>query len=220
MLKGLVFDMDGTLVDNLDYHFRAFEEYVRREGLTLIEPLSLRINGMHSDDVFRILLGEEACSRLDLDKVNVDKERVYRQMYSGNVRPIEGLIELLKEAKSRGIKCAIGSSGCRENVEFIISELGIEEYIDASVSGSDVTHGKPHPEIFNTAIERLGLQPEECIVVEDAINGVKAGVAAHCKTFALTTTASAEVLLKAGAALCVKDFTEISIESLEALLKG
>lgn len=220
MLKGLVFDMDGTLVDNIAYHFRAFEEYIKEEGLTLAEPISLRVNGMHSDDVFRILLGEEVCRNLDLDQVNIDKEKVYRRLYSGNVRPIAGLMELLNEAKANGIKCAIGSSGCRENVEFIISELGIEEYIDASISGSDVTHGKPHPEIFSKAIERLGLRAEECIVVEDATNGIKAGVAAGCKCLGITTTSTAETLTECGAALCVDDFTSVSIKSLEALLNN
>lgn len=217
-LKGLVFDMDGTLVDNLDYHFAAFDEYVRREGLTLIEPVSLKINGLHSDDVFRRLLGVEVCEGLDLDALNQGKEEVYRDMYSGKVAPIAGIIELLKEAKKAGVKCAIGSSGCRENVEFIIKELGIEEYIDASVSGSDVTHGKPHPEIFATAIERMGLKAEDCIVVEDAVNGIKAGVAAGCKCLGITTTSTAETLTGVGADMCVEDFTTITLERLNNLI--
>ena len=219
-LKGLVFDMDGTLVDNLAYHFQSFEEFVRREGLTLLQPMTLKFNGMHSDDIFPILLGEEQCSKLSLDDLNRGKEAVYRDMYRGHVEPIAGIMELLREAKERGVKCAIGSSGCRDNVEFIISELGIADLIDVSISGSDVTHGKPHPEIFATAIERMGLKPEECIVVEDAVNGILAGVAAGCKCLGITTTSSAEVLMEAGATVCAKDFADITVDRLNQMFNS
>ena len=140
-------------------------------------------------------------------------------MYRPRIAPIAGVIELLKEAKKAGVKCAIGSSGCRENVEMIIEGLGIADLIDGSISGSDVTHGKPHPEIFTKAHELLGLKAEECIVVEDAVNGIVAGVRAGCKCLAVTTTATAEVLAEAGASLCVEDYSTVTIEQLNELLK-
>ena len=218
-LKGLLFDMDGTLVDNLAYHFMAFDAYAEREGFTLLEPVSLKINGMHSNDIFPLLLGNEVVAQYGLDRLNREKEEVYRDMYRPKIAPIAGVIELLKEAKKAGVKCAIGSSGCRENVEMIIEGLGIADLIDGSISGSDVTHGKPHPEIFTKAHELLGLKAEECIVVEDAVNGILAGVAAGCKCLAVTTTATAEVLTEAGALLCVEDYSTVTIEQLNELLK-
>ncbi|MBR2858804.1 MAG: HAD family phosphatase [Alistipes sp.] len=218
-LKGLLFDMDGTLVDNLAYHFMAFDAYAEREGFTLLEPVSLRINGMHSNDIFPLLLGDEVVAQYGLDRLNREKEEVYRDMYRPKIAPIAGVIELLKEAKKAGVKCAIGSSGCRENVEMIIEGLGIAELIDGSISGSDVTHGKPHPEIFTKAHEALGLKAEECIVVEDAVNGIVSGVRAGCKCLAVTTTATAEELTEAGASLCVEDYSTVTIEQLNELLK-
>ncbi len=218
-LKGLLFDMDGTLVDNLAYHFMAFDAYAEREGFTLLEPVSLKINGMHSNDIFPLLLGNEVVAQYGLDRLNREKEEVYRDMYRPKIAPIAGVIELLKEAKKAGVKCAIGSSGCRENVEMIIEGLGIADLIDGSISGSDVTHGKPHPEIFTKAHELLGLKAEECIVVEDAVNGIVAGVRAGCKCLAVTTTATAEVLTEAGASLCVEDYSTVTIEQLNELLK-
>ena len=218
-LKGLLFDMDGTLVDNLAYHFMAFDAYAKREGFTLLEPVSLKINGMHSNDIFPLLLGNEVVAQYGLNRLNREKEEVYRDMYRPKIAPIAGVIELLKEAKKAGVKCAIGSSGCRENVEMIIEGLGIAELIDGSISGSDVTHGKPHPEIFTKAHEALGLKAEECIVVEDAVNGIVAGVRAGCKCLAVTTTATAEVLTEAGASLCVEDYSTVTIEQLNELLK-
>ena len=211
--------MDGTLVDNLAYHFMAFDAYAEREGFTLLEPVSLKINGMHSNDIFPLLLGNEVVAQYGLDRLNREKEEVYRDMYRPKIAPIVGVIELLKEAKKAGVKCAIGSSGCRENVEMIIGGLGIADLIDGSISGSDVTHGKPHPEIFTKAHELLGLKAEECIVVEDAVNGIVAGVRAGCKCLAVTTTATAEVLTEAGASLCVEDYSTVTIEQLNELLK-
>ena len=217
-LKGLLFDMDGTLVDNLAYHFLAFDEYAKREGFTLLEPVSLKINGMHSNDIFPLLLGDEVVAKYGLDRLNREKEEVYRDMYRPKIAPIAGVVELLKAAKAAGVKCAIGSSGCRENVEMIIEGLGIADLIDGSISGSDVTHGKPHPEIFTKAHELLGLKAEECVVVEDAVNGLVAGVAAGCKCIAVTTTASAETLSEAGASICFADYTEVTIEKINDLL--
>ena len=211
--------MDGTLVDNLAYHFKAFDAYAKREGFTLLEPVTLKINGMHSNDIFPMLLGDDVVAEYGLDRLNREKEEVYREMYRPHIKPIAGVVELMKAAKAAGVKCAIGSSGCRENVEMIIEGLGIADLIDASISGSDVTHGKPHPEIFIKAYEALGLKAEECVVVEDAVNGIVAGVAAGCKCIAVTTTASAEVLSEVGASLCMEDYSTLAIADLEALLK-
>ena len=219
MLKGLLFDMDGTLVDNLAYHFAAFDAYAKREGFTLLEPMSLKFNGMHSDAIFTKILSEDVVAEYGLDRLHREKEEVYREMYRPHIEPIAGLMELLNEAKKAGVKCAIGSSGCRENVEMIIEALGIADLIDGSISGSDVTHGKPHPEIFTKAHELLGLKAEECVVVEDAVNGILAGVAAGCKCIAVTTTSSAETLAEAGASMCFTDYSTVTIDKIKELVR-
>lgn len=218
MLKGFIFDMDGTLVDNIAYHFRSFDEFVKRKGLTLKTPFSLRFSGMHSGEIFAIVLGEEQMKHYTVKELEEGKEATYREIYSGNVEPINGLIELLQAAKEAGIKCAIGSSGCRDNVEFIINELGIRHLIDVSISGSDVTHGKPHPEIFQKAAAEMGLSNKECIVFEDAVVGIEAGRRAGSKCIGITTTVAAEALAEQGAEICVADYTSLSIKQLQELL--
>ena len=190
-LKGLLFDMDGTLVDNMKYHILAFEEYAKKMGFKVLEPLSPKHGGMHTEDCFKILVGEEVVAQYGGEVLSQGKEATYRELYRPHVAPVDGLMELLQEAKKRGIKCAIGSAGSRENIAFIIEGLGIAEYLDASISGGDVTYAKPHPEIFTKAHEALGLKAEECVVVEDAVNGIRAGVAAGCKCLAITTTSTA-----------------------------
>lgn len=213
-LKGLLFDMDGTLVDNMKYHFIAFNEYAKKMGFTVLEPLTPKHGGMHTEDCFKILVGEEIVEKYGAKVLNDGKEATYRELYRPHIEPIAGLIELLQSAKKAGVKCAIGSAGSRENVAFIIEGLGIAEYIDASICGGDVTYAKPHPEIFTKAHEALGLKPEECIVVEDAVGGVRAGVAAGCKCIAVTTTTSVEDLTEAGATMCIDDYTSLTIEGL------
>ena len=218
MLKGFIFDMDGTMVDNIAYHFRSFDEYVKRKGLKLQTPFSLRFSGMHSAEIFAIVLGEEQMKNYTIEELERGKEETYREIYSGNVKPVEGLIELLKAAREAGIKCAIGSSGCRDNVEFIINELGIRDLIEVSISGSDVSHGKPNPEIFQKAAAAMGLKNEECIVFEDAVVGIEAGIKAGSKCIGITTTVSAEDLSKQGAEFCLPDYTSLTIEQLQSLL--
>lgn len=218
-LKGLIFDMDGTLVDNLAYHFLAFEEYAKRMGFTLLEPLSLKHNGMHSNEIFKMLVGEAIVAEYGAERLNQEKEAVYREIYRPNLKPVAGVVEFIRQAKQAGLKCAIGSAGCRENVEFIIEALGIGDCIDGSISGSEVTHGKPHPEIFTKAHELLGLKAEECIVFEDAVNGIRSGVAAGCKCVGITTTASAEELTKVGASMCFADYSTVTIEQLQQIVE-
>ena len=106
-LKGLLFDVDGTLVDNLAYHFAAFDEYAKREGFTLLEPMSLKMNGMHSNQIFPMMVGDKVVAEYGLDRLNREKEEVYREMYHDKVEPIAGLIEFLKAAKAAGVKVKV-----------------------------------------------------------------------------------------------------------------
>jgi HAD superfamily hydrolase (TIGR01509 family) len=140
-----------------------------------------------------MILGDKVVAEYGLDRLNREKEEVYREMYRPHIKPIAGVMELLRAAKAAGVKCAIGSSGCRDNVEMIIEGLGIADLIDASISGSDVTHGKPHHEIFTKAHELLGLKAEECVVVEDAVNGILAGLLKLIPTY--WTVAVVEVIV-------------------------
>ena len=113
--------------------------------------------------------------------------------------------------------CSIGSSGCRENVALTWEKCGLERWFEASVCANDVTHCKPSPEIFLTAATRLGLQPEECIVFEDAVSGVEAAKAAGMKVVTITTTLPRERLEEAGADLIIDSFDEVNYEVLSNL---
>ncbi len=214
MLKGLIFDMDGVLVDNAAMHIRAFEIFLKRYGVT--RPLTPDMFGRTNKYIFNLLF-PEMVAKHGLRAVSQEKEKIYRDEFRDELKPVPGLIELLEACRREGIKCAIGSSAIRENVEFIIELFGIGKYIDVWCCEDDVRIGKPEPEVYLKCQALLGLAPEECIVFEDAEAGVTAGVRAGSKVVALTTSLDRATLERGEASLIIDDFRDITLDALRAL---
>lgn len=217
MLKGLLFDMDGVLVDNLDVHKRAFRLFFSRYGVDKsIEELS-RMFGKGNDDIMRELMPADVVGRVGLRELGYEKEAIYREIYAPTIAPTRGLTEFLSESRRWGLKCAVGSSGCMANVDFVLDGCGIRDSFEAVVAGDRVSRCKPDPEIYLTAAAALGLAPAECIVFEDAEAGIEAGKRAGMKVVALSTTFSADFLRDTAADLIVDDFTQVDIDMLAGL---
>lgn len=217
MLKGLLFDMDGVLVDNLDVHKRAFRLFFSRYGVDKsIEELS-RMFGKGNDDIMRELMPADVVERVGLRELGYEKEAIYREIYAPTIAPTRGLTEFLSESRRRGLKCAVGSSGCMANVDFVLDGCGIRDSFEAVVAGDRVSRCKPDPEIYLTAAAALGLAPVECIVFEDAEAGIEAGKRAGMKVVALSTTFPADFLRDTAADLIVDDFTQVDIDMLAGL---
>lgn len=215
--KAAIFDMDGTLVDNSAVHVRAFELFCNRYGVNDWRTKLEKAFGMGSDDIMRMLLPEEVIRERGLQALGDEKEEIYRTIYAPEIAPVKGLKELLELLRSAGIRCAVGSSGCRQNVEFVLSSCKIEEYFEVKVSGDMVSRCKPEPEIYLTAAKALGVKPEECIIFEDARAGFEAARRAGAGSIvAIATTLPAEVIQKEKLAdVVVEDFSEITtIEQL------
>lgn len=211
MIKGVLFDMDGVLVDNMDIHIEAFDKFCTGYGAGEVGQRLIACAGMGNDEIMQIMLPKEVIEERGLAKLAEEKEAIYREIYLDRIKPVAGLIEILKEFKAQGIKCAVGSSGCKENVEFVIEQCGLSEYFEAFVYCDLVTRCKPDPEIYLTAAKLLSLDPSECMVFEDALVGITAGRNAKVtKVIALTTTLSAEVLReKSDADEIVTDFRDL-----------
>lgn len=217
MIKGLLFDMDGVLVDNLDVHKHAFRLFFSRYGVDKsIEELS-RMFGKGNDDIMRELMPAEVVERVGLRELGYEKEAIYREIYAPTIAPTRGLTEFLSECRRRGLKCAVGSSGCMANVDFVLDGCGIRDSFEAVVAGDRVRRCKPDPEIYLTAAAALGLAPAECIVFEDAEAGIVAGKRAGMKVVALSTTFPADFLRDTAADLIVADFTQVDIDMLVGL---
>lgn len=215
MIQGALFDMDGTLVDNTDVHFRAFDIFCRRYGVKDWREKFEAVIGMGNDDILRALLPDEVIDKRGVQALAEEKEAIYREIYAPAIAPVEGLRELLGQLRRAGVRCAVGSSGCRTNVDFVLDRCGIAAYFDARVSGDRVSRCKPDPEIYLTAAAELGLEPAGCLVFEDALAGIEAaGRAGVRRTIALTTSLPAETLHKTSAAYVVRNFAEVTDEML------
>lgn len=216
MLKGLIFDVDGTLVDNSALHTEAFRILLEKYGSErrFDESWFARRN----EDIMKGLC-PEAEAKYGWEKLSDEKECIYREQFGDRIKPVPGIRALVTQARKEGLKCCVGSSAPRQNVEFHLDICGIREYMEGWLSMEDVKIGKPNPEVYLKCCRMLGLDPSECIVFEDAKAGIEAGKAAGCKVVAVDTVNSGKDAGKyADADLVVKDFTECSLELLRTLM--
>ena len=151
MIKGAIFDMDGTLVANSPVHIRAFEIFCDRYGVRGWKEKLGQAFGMGNDDIMRLIMPEEVIREKGLAALGDEKEAVYREIYAPEIEPMPGLVALLGKLRDAGIRCAVGSSGCRANVDFVLEKCDIESFFDAKINGDMVTRSKPHPENYLTA---------------------------------------------------------------------
>jgi len=218
MKKAAIFDMDGTLVANSPVHIRAFEIFCARYGVTDWREKLANGFGMGNDDIMRLVMPEEVIREKGLAALADEKEAIYREIYAPDIRPVEGLKELLERLRAAGIPCAVGSSGCKANVDFVLDSCAIRPYFDAAISGDMVSRCKPDPEIYLTAAAALGLPAAECVVFEDAPAGIEAARRAGAgHIVALATTLDRAALAQTDADRVIDDFRDIT--DLDALLK-
>ena len=218
MKKAALFDMDGTLVDNTAAHIRAFEIFCARYGVTDWKQRLSQAYGMGNDDIMRLIMPEEVIRTKGLAALADEKEAIYREIYAPEIHPVAGLRELLERLHEAGIRCAVGSSGCRANVDFVLEKCAIGKWFEALISGDRVTRCKPDPEIYLTAAAALGVDPADCVVFEDAKAGIESARRAGAgRIVALVTTLPREVLEhETQADLVIDNFAQL--KDLDALL--
>ncbi len=173
---GVIFDMDGVLVDSAGAHFESWRRLCEEYGILVTKERFAATFGRQSCDIIPELFG--SVSTENGSALGARKEEIYRELIRGQVPAVEGAVVLVRALVSAGLSLAIGSSGPRENIDLVLSEMGIAHFFDAIVSANDVTRGKPDPQVFAIACERLKISPARCIVVEDAPTGVEAARAA------------------------------------------
>ena len=187
-MRGAIFDLDGTIVDNMPLHAEAFAIFVGRHGL---EPLTLadrrRLDGKRNRDIFPDLFGRPL-SDDELGLYADEKERLYRALSAGRLSPVPGLHRLLDALEQRGIGIVVATSAPPENVAHTLRELGLTARLGVVVRSDEVPRGKPWPDVFLAAARRIGVPPGECVAFEDAPAGVAAAAAAGMRTVALTTS--------------------------------
>ena len=211
--------MDGVLVNNLEVHRAAFAEFFRRYGVERsFEELS-RVFGKGNDDIMGELMPREVVERVGIRELGHEKEAIYREIYAPTITPQPGLLTFLDECEAEGLKCAVGSSGYRANVDFVLDKCNIERYFDYAVAGDEVTRCKPDPEIYLTAAAKLGLRADECVVFEDAEAGIEAAKRAGMRVVALATTFNRDFLETTDADYIIDDFRGITVDKLREIVE-
>ncbi len=184
---GIIFDMDGVLVDSREYHHRAFRRLGEEIGVPFPEELFVQTFGQANPTILRRWLGDDLDSER-IRELGDRKERLYRDLAAAELEPLPGVDPLLRRLVRAGFRLAIGSSGPRENVEMILDRFGWRDLFSATVCKDDVAEGKPDPAVFLEAGRRLGADPSRCIVVEDAVPGIEAAHRAGMRCIAVSTT--------------------------------
>lgn len=217
MAHGVIFDMDGVLVDSGPPHLQSWRILAQNHGVALSDEQFQRCFGQTSRDIVRLLWGI-AASDADVSRLDAEKEAIYRELIRERVPLMPGCRGLLERLRAAGLRLAVATSGPPENLELVLTEGLIANYFDAEVHGFDVARGKPAPDCFLLAAERLGLLPGDCVVVEDAPVGIRAAVAAGMPVIALAGTHPAETLRAAGANEVVRALDEITPHQVRARL--
>jgi beta-phosphoglucomutase-like phosphatase (HAD superfamily) len=226
--RAFIFDMDGTIVDNMGFHTRSWLEFFSRRGHAVDEAAFFAATaGRTGHEIMRQYLGD-GLGHDDIAALIDEKEVLYREIYAPHLRAVEGFGTLVGAAQAAGIRLAVGTAAppCNVaftldtaappcNVAFTLDGLGVREQFDTVVGAADVKRGKPEPDVFLLAAERCGADPAHCIVFEDAPLGVEAARRAGMRCVVLTTTLPAEAFSDFDNVICIaRDFSEIDINNL------
>lgn len=208
--QAVLFDMDGTLVDNMSFHTQALLEIAEQRFGVRLDPerVNRDFSGMKNAEIFRILAKREVTAE-EARAWEAEKEARYRELFRPHLVPIRGVRELLAKLREGGIRTAVASAAPRENLAFILDGLELRPSFDAVVGQDDAPRGKPAPDIFLAAAARLGVEPAMCLVFEDAVNGVLGARAAGMQAAGITTVCMPEVLRGAGADWTMSDLAAL-----------
>ena len=216
--EAIIFDMDGTMIDSMPWHAKAWVEFTRRRGMDIDVPdLMARTTGKNGTECIRELLGRDVAQD-EADALTREKEDIYRALFSPRFNEVAGFSRFAAAVAQRGLKVAIGTAGDIHNVEFAMSRLLMKPAPLTIVRGDEGLRGKPHPDIFLEAARRVAATPAQCIVFEDAPFGIEAARRAGMRAVAICSTHSAVELAGPHVLAAVRDYTELmNTEFLESI---
>ena len=195
-MRAILWDLDGVIVSSMEFHYQAYREVLARRGRDLDrEEYLTGLIGLRNYVILRRVLGD--LSDEEVTALAEEKEEAFRRLIAGNVKALPGAEPLVRRAKEAGLLQAIVSSTPRANIEVTLQSLGLWDLFEVIVGEEDATRGKPDPEGFLIAAQRLGVPPEECVVIEDAPEGIAAGKAGGMRCIGVMTTRPAERLSQA-----------------------
>ena len=187
-VKAVIFDLDGTMLDNNEYHLKTWKHYLKEEGIDISdENYNAHVNGRTNKDAIEYIYGRKM-SDTEAMEYTLEKEAIYRKIYQPFIKPVEGLISFLELLDKKGIPIGMATSGIQVNIDFMFEHVPIKKYFKVIVNSAHIKNGKPDPEIYLKAASLLNVAPENCLVFEDAAVGIQSAKAAGMNVIAIDTT--------------------------------
>jgi beta-phosphoglucomutase len=186
MSKAFLFDLDGTLIDTMHWHFITWQVVVEELGSELKGDALMKELYGNGAELMHRLVPHKTFTEEEARKIVDDKEARYRNLYGNNITVLEGAKEFLEEALVQNIPMGIGTASNQANIDFALDFLDLRKYLNAIIGADDVVFSKPHPETWLKLAEALSTAPENCIVFEDAPKGIEAAQKAGMRAIAIT----------------------------------
>ena len=215
MNRGVIWDLDGVIVDSAPFHFEAWREFTASKGKTYTQEDFKKTFGMRNEDILFYIFGERL-ERKFLNPWSDEKEERFRELIQGKVKPFPGVLPLVRSLNVAGYRQGIASSTPLKNISLILTSLRIIDVFNAIISGGEVARGKPDPEVFLKAAAGMSVAPDRCLVIEDAAAGIEAAKRAGMKSIGVTNTLSREQL--ASADRVVRSLEEVNMRIIAQLL--
>ncbi len=212
--KAFLYDLNGTMVDDMDFHIKAWHEILNGLGANIsLAQMKEECYGKNGELLDRIFPGR--FSEEEKDRMSYDKETAYQLAFKPSLKLLDGLDDFLKKASQQNISMAIGSAAIIYNIDFVLDGLHIRHYFPVIVAAENVKMSKPDPETYLKCADQLGVSYSNCIVFEDAPKGVEAAQNAGMQCVVLTTMHTKEEFSKYNNIICfVKDYKDPQLDNL------
>ena len=215
-MKAFIFDLNGTMIDDMIYHTRAWQTLLNDElgGNFTWEEVKPQMYGKNPEVLVR-MFGPDRFTMDEMNRLSLEKEKKYQIEFLPHLKLLPGLNEFLENAYQRGIPMAIGSAAIPFNIDFVLDNLNIRHYFKVIVSADDVVLSKPHPETYLKAAGLLNVTPADCIVFEDVPKGTEAAANAGMEAVVITTTHEQAEFNYLNNVICfAKDFDDAAVKAL------
>jgi beta-phosphoglucomutase len=211
----VIFDMDGVLIDSFDLHRRSWQMMAREYGIEMSDQQFASTFGRTSREIIRHFWGQNVTPQ-QTKQMDDHKEALFRELLRQHIPVMPGAMELIGDLARGGFALGVGSSGPPENVELVVDGLGLKDRLAGIITATDVTRGKPDPQVFLLTAGQMGIDPARCAVIEDAVHGVTAARRAGMRAVALTGTARREAFGEAD--LIVDSLRQLSAARIADLI--
>jgi HAD superfamily hydrolase (TIGR01509 family) len=207
--QAVIFDMNGVIIDDEPIHLREDRSTCEHFGLAVPDEEWPKIKGWKVHDIFADFISKYSDRQISADEMVAYKVELYLKCAQQDVELVPGVLNFIKFLRNNDVKLALATSTLKVLQGFIFKKFELDQYFPIIITAEDLKRGKPDPKAYLLAVEKLGIEARQCLVIEDSLNGVQAGKRAGCDVHAITTTYSRDQLLESGADMVFDTFAEM-----------